>query len=275
MFALSACGKKADEEKDAAAAGAEATVTEEPTLDELNTMVFIPAGEFIMGSNDRGKNNDIYLNYPEHKVKLKDYWIDKYEVTNTQFQDFALKNRYIGEGAKEGKDWRRYLTPETALNPVISVSWNDAGEYCKTAGKRLPTEEEWEKAARGTDGRNYPWGNEWQENQSNTNETGNTKPVNVGQFKKDVSPYGVYDVLGNVQEWTSTLLTAYPGNTKPDPNYTKNYRVLRGLSTNYIGKRGHIWDRSAWATTAIYNFGFRCAKDATPEDAANAAKNKK
>jgi formylglycine-generating enzyme required for sulfatase activity len=274
MFALSACSKKADKEKEAkeTAPGAEVTTTEEPKVDE---MVFVPAGEFIMGSNDRGKTNDIYLAYPEHKVNLKDYWIDKYEVTNSQFQDFAIKNKYIGEGAKEGKDWRRYLTPESALSPVISVSWNDAGAYCKAQGKRLPTEEEWEKAARGTDGRNYPWGNEWKENLSNTNETGNTKPVTVGQFK-DVSPYGAYDMLGNVQEWTSSILAAYPNNPKKDnPDFAKKYRVLRGLSTNYIGKKGHIWDRSAWATTAIYNFGFRCAKDATPEDAANAAKNKK
>jgi formylglycine-generating enzyme required for sulfatase activity len=264
MAVLSACGKKAEKVEETAAT----TEVEQPEV-VPGEMALIPAGEFIMGSNDRGEKNDKDWAYPEHKVKLPAYWIDKYEVTNLQFQEFTSKTGYLGEGAKEGKDWRLFATVDRALFPVQSITWNDANEYCKSAEKRLPTEEEWEKAARGTDGRRFPWGNEWDANKTNTNEGSTKKPVAVGQ-SKDVSPFGVQDTMGNVQEWTSTWYDAYPGNPKQDPNFGKKFRVLRGLGANYIGKKGHIWDRSAYLPGALYDFGFRCAKDATPEEAAKA-----
>jgi formylglycine-generating enzyme required for sulfatase activity len=263
MTVLSACSKKAEEVEEAAA-----PEVQKPEVIP-GEMVLIPAGEFIMGSNDRGPENDKYWAYPEHKVKLPAYWIDQYEVTNLQFQEFSVKTGYIGEGAKENKDWRLFATPDQALFPVQSITWNDANEYCKSVGRRLPTEEEWEKAARGTDGRRYPWGNEWDPNRTNTYEGSTKKPVAVGK-SNDVSPFGVNDTLGNVQEWTSTWYNAYPGNPKEDSNYGKKFRVLRGLSVNHLAKRGHIWDRSAYLPGALYNFGFRCAKDATPEEAAKA-----
>jgi len=263
MAVLSACSNKAEKVEETAA-----PEVQKPQV-EPGEMVLIPAGEFIMGSNDTGPKNDQYSAYPEHKVKLPAYWIDKYEVTNLQFQEFSLKTGYLGEGAKEGKDWRLFATPEHALYPVQSITWNDANEFCKSAGKRLPTEEEWEKAARGTDGRRYPWGNDWDPNRANTYEGSARKPVAVGQ-SNDASPFGVNDTLGNVQEWASTWYNGYPGNPKEDSNYGKKFRVLRGLSSNHLGKRGHIWDRSAYLPGALYDFGFRCAKDATPEEAAKA-----
>ena len=263
MVGISACNKKAEEAEETAVSEAE---TPQVVPGE---MVLIPAGEFIMGSNDRGPENDKYAAYPEHKVKLPAYWIDKYEVTNLQFQEFSLKTGYIGEGAKEGKDWRLFATPDRALYPVQSITWNDAAEYCKSAGKRLPTEQEWEKAARGTDGSRYPWGNEWDANRANTYEGTAKKPIEVGT-SNDVSSCGVQDTRGNVQEWTSTWYYRYPGNPKDDSNYGKKFRVLRGLSSNHLGKRGHVWDRSAYLPGALYDFGFRCAKDATAEEAAKA-----
>jgi len=225
----------------------------------------VPAGEFTFGTSDKSSSA-----FPEQKINLPAFWIDKYEVTNSQFLDFSINTRYTGEGAKEGKDWRLFFTPEKAYFPVVYITWNDANAYCKSLGKRLPTEQEWEKAARGTDGRAYPWGNEWAEHRSNTYEAGYSKPVAVGQFD-DVSPYGVHDMLGNVQEWTSSWYTAYKGNPKQDPNFGQRFRVLRGLSSRFRGRTGHLWDRSAFVPAALYDFGCRCAKDATPEEAAKAA----
>ena len=228
-------------------------------------MAFVPAGEFIFGTNDKES-----LAYPEQKVYLPAFWIDKYEVTNSQFLDFSIKNNYTGEGAKEGRDWRLFFTPDKGLFPVVYITWNDADAYCKSVGKRLPTEEEWEKAARGADGRGYPWGNEWREKSANVYESGPSKPVAVGQFSNDVSPYGAYDMLGNVQEWTGSWYVTYKGNPKKDPHSGQQFRVVRGLSARYKGKLAHLWDRSAWVPSALYDFGCRCAKDATPEETAKA-----
>jgi formylglycine-generating enzyme required for sulfatase activity len=263
MLALSACGKK------------EATQSEGTTSEVAapaivpGEMALIPAGEFIMGSDDKTT-----ISYPKHKVNLPAYWIDKYEVTNFEFQDFSIKTGYLGEGAKEGKDWRIFFTPATpekANLPVVMITWNDANKYCTSAGKRLPTEEEWEKAARGTDGRAYPWGNEWATNRSNTWEANRAKQVPIGEYD-DVSVYGVHDMLGNVREWTGSWFVNYEGTLKKDPHSGKQWRVLRGLAYNLKARLGSLAARSAYAPDALFDFGFRCAKDATPEDAAKAAK---
>ena len=255
---LSACSQKDKQE--------EAVVTEEAVEPAVKPgeMVFIPAGEFIMGTNEK---KDTASAYPEHKVDLPAYWIDKYEVTNSEFLDFSIQNNYAGEGAKEGKDWRLFITADTARYPVVYITWKDAKAYCESLGKRLPTEEEWEKAARGPNGNRFPWGNEWIDDRSNTYEAGFLKPLNVGQFE-DVSYYGVYDTLGNVQEWTATEYAKYKGNPEKDPNEGKGYRVVRGLSARYKSKGGGLWIRSAYVPEALYDFGCRCAKDATPEDIA-------
>lgn len=265
MLALSACSKK--EEAEVEKAGSEVAV---PAI-VPGEMVLIPAGEFILGSEDKAS-----ISYPKQKVNLPAYWIDKYEVTNMEFLDFSLKTGYVGEGAKEGKDWRLFFTPATpekARLPVVYISWNDAATYCKSAGKRLPTEEEWEKAARGADGRIYPWGNEWISSRANTWEAGRSNTVPIGEYD-DVSVYGVHEMLGNVQEWTGSWFVNYKGNLKKDPHSGQQWRVVRGLSYNYKAKQGHLYDRSAYAPEALMNFGCRCAKDATPADVAKAAKSK-
>jgi len=124
---FNACGRKNQtaEEKSATEAG--------PAAVKPGEMVLIPAGEFIFGTNDKES-----LAYPEQKISLPAFWIDKYEVTNSQFLDFSIKTNYTGEGAKEGRDWRLFFTPDKALFPVVYITWNDADAYCKSLGKRRP-----------------------------------------------------------------------------------------------------------------------------------------
>jgi formylglycine-generating enzyme required for sulfatase activity len=261
MFSICACGKKKE-------AASEDAAPAKPAID-TKEMVLIPAGDFILGTDDKKSTA-----YPKQTVNLPAYWIDKYEVTNEQFLDFSIKSGYTTEGTKEGKDWQLFFTPEKSLFPVLYLTWNDATAYCKANGKRLPTEEEWEKAARGPNGNAYPWGNEWADDRSNTWESGTSgKTVAVGQFD-DVSFYGVHDMFGNVQEWTGSLYRTYKGNPKKDPQERENWRVIRGLSNRYKGKLSYLWNRSAYSPAALYDFGFRCAKDATPEDATKAAQTK-
>jgi formylglycine-generating enzyme required for sulfatase activity len=160
---------------------------------------------------------------------------------------------------------------DKAKQPVVYITWKDADAYCKADGKRLLTEEEWEAAGRGPKGYRFPWGNEWQENKTNTAEAGFRVPVDVGKFD-DVSPFGVHDMFGNVQEWTSSWFKAYPGNAKGNPNFGDRFRVTRGLSSRYINsKRSALWARPAYLPSFLADFGCRCAKDATAEEAAKAA----
>jgi formylglycine-generating enzyme required for sulfatase activity len=258
MFCLASCGKK--EAEDVEDYGWDEPAGPEVTPGE---MVFIPAGEFLMGSNN--KSTEDANAFPEHKVKLPAFWIDKYEVTNAEFMDFSTMNDYPGEGAAKGSDWRIFATMDKFDVPVVYITWNDANEYCKSKGKRLPTEQEWEYAARGPNGNKYPWGNEWENGRSNTNEAGR-EAVDIGSFD-DVSYFGVHDMLGNIQEWTDSWYASYPGGVA-DSKYGKTLRVVRGLSPTYRGKAGSLWLRFAQPPTSLFNFGCRCAKDATEEDIA-------
>lgn len=261
------CGKKKESED--AQPEAAATEYEKPSI-PTGEMVFVPAGEFTIGTNDKKS-----LGYPERKATLPAFWIDKYEVTNYEFRDFSINSNYAGEGAALGQDWRQFATSDKALFPVVYITWKDAETYCKSKGKRLPTEEEWEKAARGPNGFAYPWGNEWQDGQSNTSEAGLRVASAIGEFGGDVSPYGAHDMLGNVQEWTASWYKSYPGNPKQDPNSGETFRVVRGLSRAYKGKLARLYDRTAFPPKSLFDFGCRCAKDATPEDIAKFAQDAK
>jgi formylglycine-generating enzyme required for sulfatase activity len=261
LILIGGCAKK----EEPAATETATPATEAPAI-KPGEMVLIPAGEFILGANDKDT-----AAYPEQKVNLPAFWIDKYEVTNAEFLDFAIKTGYQGEGAKEGKDWRQFFTPDKANYPVLFITWNDAVAYCKSLDKRLPTEPEWEKAARGPNGFRYPWGDKWEAGKSNTYESGLREPTAIGEYPGDVSPFGVHDMLGNVQEWTDSWYKAYKGNPKADPNFGERFRVVRGASSRIYGSRAHLWDRSAYLPKSLYDFGCRCAKDATPEEAAKAA----
>jgi formylglycine-generating enzyme required for sulfatase activity len=237
-----------------------------------NPMVLIPAGEFIMGYNDRMPDEG-----PQHKVYLKDYYIDLYEVTNAQYKKFIDATH-----RRSPSHFRNRTYPKGKANhPVTEVTWYDADAYCTWAGKRLPTDAEWEKAARGTDGRMFPWGNEFDINKANTpqrwaalNQQGDTMPV--GSFPDGVSPYGVYDMSGNVWEWTSSWYKAYPGNKHPSENYGEQYKTLKGgswfdCSFYKCGMSAPVFNRAFFVRgTHTTSFGFRCAKDAAPSDKARA-----
>ena len=231
---------------------------------EPNEMILIPAGNFIMGTDNRLPDEG-----PEHKVYLPAYYIDKYEVTNLQYKKFIDETNH-----RSPTHFRNRTFPEgKADHPVTYVTWYDATDYCAWAGKRLPTDAEWEKAARGEHGRIFPWGDEFEVNNANTpvrwealNKEGDTTPV--GSFPGGVSPYGLYDMSGNVWEWTSSWYLPYPGNTRKTENYGEKYKVLKGgswwdCSFYKCGISAPTYNRSFFMQgTRNNSFGFRCAKDA-------------
>jgi len=230
---------------------------------EPNEMISIPAGPFIRGSNHRLPDEG-----PEYTAETKAFLIDKYEVTNLQYKQFIdATNR------KSPKHFRNRTYPEGKIDhPVVWVSWYDAHDYCEWAGKRLPTDIEWEKAARGTDGRDYPWGDDFDVNKVNSpvrwvslNMPGDTTPA--GAFEGGKSPYGLYDMSGNVWEWTDSWYTQYPGNEWPSENYGELYKVLKGgswwdCSFYQCGVSAPSFNRSYFKQNIKNSsFGFRCAKD--------------
>ena len=228
-----------------------------------NVMVRIPAGAFTMGSNSRLPDEG-----PQHTVRLKPFRIDKYEVTNLQYQQFIEAT-----GRRSPQHFQNRAFPDgKADHPVTFVSWHDAKAYCEWAGKRLPSDAEWEKAARGTDGRTYPWGDEFDVNKANMplrweslKTEGDTTPV--GAFPNGVSPFGLYDMSGNVWEWTEDWYRRYPGNNDPNENYGEQYKTLKGgswwdCSFYQCGISAPVYNRSFFdPQTKNSSFGFRCAKD--------------
>ena len=185
-------------------------------------LVFVPAGEFVMGSNG-GAEDD-----PQHTVMLHEYWIDLFPVTNAQFAQFVQATAYQAQG-----DWRGEFRAGKERHPVVNVTWDDACAYAEWCGKRLPTEAQWEKAARGTDGREYPWGNHWDGNHCNVSGRGTTP---VGNYPAGASPYGCQDMAGNVAEWVAdwydpAYYSASPREDPPGPA-TGARRVVRGGAWN-------------------------------------------
>ncbi len=234
---------------------------------DSNGMVLIPAGEFAMGGSD-GQDDE----KPSCRVYLNAYYIDKYEVTNAQYRKFMKAT-----GRKEPRYWNDSKYNKSS-HPVVGVSWHDAVAYAKWAGKRLPTEAEWEKAARGTDGRKYPWGNSWDGSKlnfadKNTSYSWRDKTVDdgyqyaapVGSYEDGKSPYGCYDMSGNVWEWCADwyskdyYMRSLDKNPK-GPSSGKS-RVLRGGS--WVRNEGNVRcaNRSLdYPFTQSYAGGFRCAK---------------
>jgi formylglycine-generating enzyme required for sulfatase activity len=244
-----------------------------------NEMVTIPAGTFIIGNNGRNSSEGSGDpdETPERRVYLDSYRIDKYEVTNAQYAVFVqatnhrVPKHWPTSRSTGGSRPSIAYPPEKADHPVVYVDWYDANEYCHWAGKRLPTEEEWEKAARGTDGRIFPWGNSFDAKKANTpqywlssNREGDT--MAVGQFDNGKSPYGLYDMAGNVYEWTANWYKPYPHNTEFNVHYGEKNKIVRGGSwydcLSYgCGLSSPSYNRSRFAPE-IRNkgFGFRCAK---------------
>jgi formylglycine-generating enzyme required for sulfatase activity len=224
-------------------------------------MVVIPAGEFLMGAEDGPQDAR-----PLHRVHLSSYWFDTYEVTNAWYRQCV-----DGGGCMPPKDRLTFEDPQRAQHPVTNITWNQARSFCQWQGKRLPTEAEWEKAARGTDGRRYPWGNDGEVVKRYVRNGDLKAGANgiepVGRQAATVSPYGVLDLVGSVSEWVKDWYAedfyqaSSPRNPQGPPR--GSFRVLRGgewndnspnLQASYRG-----WDDvTYWGPT----LGVRCAKDA-------------
>jgi iron(II)-dependent oxidoreductase len=217
-------------------------------------MVYIPAGEAIIGSNESYSYEG-----PKQKVYLKGFFIDKTEVTNKQYKRFIDATGY-----PPPPHWKNGTYPEGQDDyPVVNVSLEDAMNYAKWAQKRLPTEFEWEKAARGTDGRIFPWGNFWELNSANISwliRFGRIKPV--CSYTRDVSVYGCYDMAGNVREWTISKFDYYPGYIGEKKFFNKDFYIVRGGSYKLPKSFCLTYRRDALPkTTKLPDLGFRCVKD--------------
>lgn len=201
-------------------------------------MVYVPAGEFIMGSRYGDPDER-----PMHIASTKAFFIDKYEVSYAEYAQFDPD----------------FVIPEGKEDRAVIVTWSQANAYAKWAGKRLPTEKEWEKAARGTDGRIFPWGNTY----DNTYVVWDKTLTRGGSIAQPESPYGCYDMAGSVWEWTADWYHPYPGNDVPMEQYGEKYKVMRG---------GSNFNNHSFITTshryyvlpekiAAYPVGIRCVKD--------------
>jgi len=224
-------------------------------------MMFVPAGDFTMGSNDGNSDEK-----PVHTVYLDTFWIDKLEVTNALYKKCVDVGKCSAPSNKSSSTRPSYYGNATFDSyPVLYVVWNAASAYCAWAGKRLPTEAEREKAARGTDGRIYPWGNTFDKKLLNSSEGGKGDTTAVGSYPGDVSPYGALDMAGNVVELVSdwydgSYYANSPLNNPKGPS-SGQYRAASG--------GGWYWDSSAARTyhrgyvdfvTPMYVVGFRCAR---------------
>jgi formylglycine-generating enzyme required for sulfatase activity len=247
--------------------------TSTPVLDHGSTMLgedgmtllYVPAGEFTMGSNDGSDDEK-----PVHTVNLDAYWIDQTEVTN------AMYAKCVEAGACQPPSHTDSSTRSSYYDnsdfddyPVIHVDWNQAGSYCEWAGRRLPTEAEWEKAARGADARTYPWGNN-DPTADLLNFNGNVgDTTKVGKYPGGAGPYGAYDMAGNVWEWVNdwydSLYYEHSSSLNPTGSSTGEYRVLRGSSwnLNYSSARStfRYWSKPS---SSHYLVGFRCSRDTSP-----------
>lgn len=255
------------------------TVKSQPTplqtfrrAEDGNLMILIPAGDFLMGSvaSDPRAGDD---EKPQHLVYLDGFWIDKVEVSNYAYQ------QCVEAGGCSKSQIRSTIFMGDDL-PVVGVNWEQAANYCQWAGVRLPTEAEWEKAARGVNGRIYPWGDEFDGSLLNycdtncvadwrdfDNDDGYRYTAPVGSYRAGASPYGILDMSGNVWEWTADWygVNAYATSVYKNPTGPENgvQRVIRGGSWYYPSQSLRVARRHKDVAASAYdNIGFRCASSA-------------
>jgi formylglycine-generating enzyme len=229
-------------------------------------MVLIPAGPFPMGvpTGDRDGGRD---EYPRHDVQLDDYYIDKYEVTNGRYLEFVkAANHRVPQNPRNPTRnlWEGPAISESLTDrPVVNVDWADANAYCTWAGKRLPTEAEWEKAAKGNNDWRFPWGNvEPTAKHLNYNQKwiGEKTLMPVGSYEAGKSPYGVYDMAGNVWEWTRDWFT--PRFDPAQPAVRVPRKVVKGGSflcaDSYCARYRPAARRPQMIDTGMSHIGFRC-----------------
>ncbi len=235
-------------------------------------MVWIPPGSFKFGTNrvdEEGEALSIGIpkpwfadETPEKTVFLKGFYIDRYEVTNRRYKIFINNT-----GAPTPDYWENGEVPQGKEDyPVTWVNWYDAVNFCQWAGKRLPTEKEWERAAKGTTGTDYPWGKEFKAENANltVKAGGKNQVIKVGSFPNGASAEGVHDLIGNVWEWTSGDYAPYPGSTYKSSQFGTGSKTLRGASVAYIGHfPGNLY---AAALKKMARNGFR--QPASPDDGA-------
>lgn len=245
---------------------------------EIETMIEIPKGEFIMGTNSERTDAQ---NKPEHRVNLDAYLIDKYPTTNIQYAKYVANTKY-----RPPLDWKNGKIPDNKiLHPVTMVSWHDAKKFCEFHEKRLPTEAEWEKAARGTEGNRWPWGSTMSSDRLNTYYNIGSTTV-VTRYESGKSVYGVYDMAGNVSEWTASEFLPYDGSSAPLDLFKAKAFVSRSPEDNAMNiadlvelkdrvfrvRRGGSWKSDPFSTSSYHRnysmphyasdfFGFRCVKD--------------
>jgi len=255
-------------------------------------MVRIPAGRFRMGSNfeevkkyyAQCKKADPSCalwwfddEMPSHLIYLKDYWIDMFEVTNQNYLEFvlatghrpALDDTCDTDKCREGNLWKENSFPESIRHqPVTQVNWHDADAYCRWRGKRLPSEAEWEKAARGPTGRLYPWGSSSPETRATFHRKwrGVFTLTDRGSYSSGVSIYGVYDLSGNVWEWVSDWYETYYYRDSPNHNpqgpKTGQFKIVRGGSwVNFAVDLRSSLRRWSRPEVRFNDTGFRCARD--------------
>jgi formylglycine-generating enzyme required for sulfatase activity len=223
-------------------------------------LIYIPAGEFTMG------HQDSYDTLPVKRMNLPAFFIDKYEVTNKRYKRFIDATGYKVPWSQDPAvaayawNWQTRMYPQgKGDDPVVLVNWEDAKAFCAWAGKSIPTEAQWEKAARGANGKPYPWGNPWEAGKANTAESGLKQTAPFGTFKADVSEYGVNDLAGNVSEWVEEWFAPYPGNPMTNYEERNKYKVLRGGSWDYSHSIANGYHRQyALPQSQMAAIGFRC-----------------
>jgi cytochrome c-type biogenesis protein len=256
-------------------------------------MVRIPAGPFLFGSDQKdtaaealsaGIPKPWYADEgPQQKIFLKDFYIDRYEVTHRRYKIFI-----DAVGAVPPPDWQNKTYPENRADyPVVWISWYDAENFCNWAGKQLPNEKQWEKTARGGEGFEYPWGNEFHANHANLPDKPGSKNAlaAVGSFQKGATPLGVHDLIGNAWEWTRDDYAPYKDSAYQSTDYGTGLKVVRGLSAMDIGHFPGPMYQSVLRRFARSGFrqavtpdkgamdiGFRCAAEEPPRAVALATK---
>ncbi len=219
---------------------------------------YIPAGKFNMGTSEGPRD---HIDQPLHKVYLDAYWISQTQVTNAMYKlcvDAGGCTPPIRKAINP-----HYYNPDYANHPAVYIVWDQAEKYCEWSGGQLPTEAQWEKAARGTDKRRYPWGNS-EPDSDRVNAGGyHETTVNVGRYRGAASPYGVLDMGSNVREWVADWFKAdYPPGEAVNPTGPAKgqHKVLRGASwydpleyTQVTARLSHPPNSAGW------NRGFRCA----------------
>ena len=264
-----------------------------PAQGDVTDMARVPDGNFKRGSTF--EENKIHLKicrkvdkacrlwwfddeYPAKQVFVDTFWMDVYEVTNSQYLEFvlatghrpALDEACTTDACREGNLWKGKSFPKRiARQPVTQVNWYDADAYCRFRGKRLPTEAEWEKAARGPNGRQYPWGNASPKGRATYQKKwlGAFTMTPVGTYPHGVSMYGVHDMAGNVWEWVDDWYhrNYYARGSKIEPKgpASGDFKVVRGGSwVNYADTLRSALRRWSRPQVQFNDTGFRCAMDA-------------